>query len=783
MDVHASHSSQRAKLISHMRPVSRAAVACIGTVLFCIWWPHRLPVASSTHKAVEHAEPLRRLPHALGGDAPALQLTIVDPPPAPVPVLNTKRCVSGCADECSASSWAVHCQHCHCAGCGFCGAAPPPPSVVLPPLPLGRQHHEPTGTSDGKQIDSRIGRTDARPSDGGEDPFANTDDDSVFLADSRPPPSDAPPVPEPAHSSSRVGSRSVSDGSKRNRRDDSRGRGEQRGGRGKQHGRGSGAVSSATRASSGTHGAVLRHRNGTASTLDGPRSPKERERRAGAARRGILGGKPDDSVRGGAALDGISSTGRGPGTEGGALASGVPGGHRSAAGPVGSEPALSAPVEAREMMLLRRRVAVGVLTHSKASPKYASLEETWLPLFEQVVVFESHTDVSRVQQIWKYVPQRLYMRFPHASWYLIIDDDVFINQRRLLDFIATRNPNELALYGPGFCDWGVKASLKEKIATAISDVTLPQFIHIVIGGIMLFTSAAVKQFSDATMLMRCIDDLATLYSNDILLWDGLKTNAMYNQDWLFCWCLQVRLKGTVYLDNAFEDIDFPAQKCLTLADVVTQHVGIHHVAPRRMRALWRAYERVGARVDAAAHNASTSALAGWDPRSNLAASEAHDPSQAQQCQMGRHGDPYHHLPWKERRRVDTLPKPVAAGRCKSILDDPALAERYPHCIPHMRYVQAHSTTSPCAGRWGRHFCEGFQLDRTDDCNVQYYLFCERIYKIKSSGLKRGTWCPSPEGYPKHCCYGSAVAAPGVIPAKRQRQPSAYLLQVFPDRPS
>ena len=46
------------------------------------------------------------------------------------------------------------------------------------------------------------------------------------------------------------------------------------------------------------------------------------------------------------------------------------------------------------MLLQQQRVAVGVLTQSKASPKYASLLETWLPLFEQVVIFESHTDVS-----------------------------------------------------------------------------------------------------------------------------------------------------------------------------------------------------------------------------------------------------------------------------------------------------------------------------------------------------------------------------------------------------
>ena len=39
--------------------------------------------------------------------------------------------------------------------------------------------------------------------------------------------------------------------------------------------------------------------------------------------------------------------------------------------------------------------------------------------------------------------------------------------------------------------------------------------------------------------MQCIDDLETLYSNRVLLWNGLKQSAMYNQDWLFCWCLQV----------------------------------------------------------------------------------------------------------------------------------------------------------------------------------------------------------------------------------------------------
>ena len=63
------------------------------------------------------------------------------------------------------------------------------------------------------------------------------------------------------------------------------------------------------------------------------------------------------------------------------------------------------------------------------------------------MVFESHTDVARVQQIWKYIPQRLYKRFPGMHFYLIMDDDVFINRRQLLNFIHHRDPNELAIAG------------------------------------------------------------------------------------------------------------------------------------------------------------------------------------------------------------------------------------------------------------------------------------------------------------------------------------------------
>jgi len=45
-------------------------------------------------------------------------------------------------------------------------------------------------------------------------------------------------------------------------------------------------------------------------------------------------------------------------------------------------------------------LALGVLTQSKTSPRFASLAFTWLPHFQPyVMVFESNTDVSRVQQV------------------------------------------------------------------------------------------------------------------------------------------------------------------------------------------------------------------------------------------------------------------------------------------------------------------------------------------------------------------------------------------------
>ena len=267
--------------------------------------------------------------------------------------------------------------------------------------------------------------------------------------------------------------------------------------------------------------------------------------------------------------------------------------------------------------------------------------------------------------------QRLYRRYPTARFYLIMDDDVFI-RHLLTQFIANRDPHELALYGPGYCDWGVKRELKEKISMTLN-MQMPDFIHIVIGGIMLFTAAAVKRFTDSTLLMQCIDDLETLYGNQIFLWGGLKQSALYNQDWLFCWCLQVRMNGRVVFDKAFEDVEFPARKCTTLADSARYRVGIHHTNPRRIRALWRVYHR-------------------WAParEANRSLKAWRDPAEPVRCAIDSNGDPRERHSWSEHRYLDTFKRPVSTRECKSIVQSKEVQRRFPHCISHMAYVRKHA---------------------------------------------------------------------------------------------
>ena len=192
---------------------------------------------------------------------------------------------------------------------------------------------------------------------------------------------------------------------------------------------------------------------------------------------------------------------------------------------------------------------------------------------------------------------------------------------------------------------------------------------------MLFTRVAMQRFCDATLLMTCIDDLETLYSNGILLWDGLKDGALYNQDWLFCWCLQVRMNGTVYLDNAFEDTFFPQRKCLTLSDVARQTVGVHHVTPRRIHALWNAYQRVAVRREVDTHRLATNEWNAQHDREvgqpsvkgsgrsfstsgGRLGDDGRSPSRPQKCMLTARGNPYAHLAWEHKQTLRTLPRPV-----------------------------------------------------------------------------------------------------------------------------
>ena len=351
--------------------------------------------------------------------------------------------------------------------------------------------------------------------------------------------------------------------------------------------------------------------------------------------------------------------------------------------------------------------------------------------------------------------------------YLIIDDDVFVNPERLAAFVSARDPSELALYGPGFCDWGLKASVLAKAASLLSIAQMPPAVHLAIGGIMLFTAAAAKRFTDATAVMRCTDDLTTLSENGVKLWGGLKDRALFNQDWLFCWCLQVRFGGEVRVGDfdAFEDVDFAQDKCLTVSRAARSLVGAHHVNPRRMRALWRTYLR--------APNATAAASpAGAPPPARL--SDAAAPPPPPRCEVDGRGNPAEVRGLGERRFLDSFVKPAAARRCRSIVSSPEQQAEYPECVPRMARIKDAPHDSPCYGGLGHARCAGFQLDTNDNCNLQYYVFCEGLYKAE----RFGSICPAPANYPNHCCYGKALAfEAGALP--HAVRPQQHLLQVFP----
>ncbi len=267
---------------------------------------------------------------------------------------------------------------------------------------------------------------------------------------------------------------------------------------------------------------------------------------------------------------------------------------------------------------------------------------------------------------------------------------------------------------------------------------------------------------------------------------------------LVCWRMQVRMGGVVHLDNAFEDVQFPARKCATVVEVARNRIGTHHTSPRKLHALWRAYTRtatregwewngtaailaaeaaetVGASSTVAAEDGFASAVAAGAADSDttsvsstpaiLASSVAAgrssipDPSRPQRCSLSAKGDPYEELgdaganDDAQSQSADWLPRPVPAGTCVAAReDDVAMRTRYPHCLAHMAHVVKHASTMACHGALGRKRCDGFQLDVSDACNVQYFLFCEQVPGCSLSWRGRGV--PLPDGsMPPHACSG------------------------------
>merc|ERR1712083_979883 len=126
------------------------------------------------------------------------------------------------------------------------------------------------------------------------------------------------------------------------------------------------------------------------------------------------------------------------------------------------------------------------------------------------------------------------------------------------------------------------------------------------------------------------------------------------------------------------------------------------------------------------------------------------------------------------RYLDTFRRPPQATRCRSIVVAKKLQAHHPQCVPHMAFVKHHPESSPCWGGLGRNKCAGFQLDVNDNCNLQYYMYCEQLYKFGETK----SWCPAPKGYPAHCCYARALDEHAH--RKRRLGPKQYLLQVYPN---
>lgn len=228
------------------------------------------------------------------------------------------------------------------------------------------------------------------------------------------------------------------------------------------------------------------------------------------------------------------------------------------------------------------------------------------------------------------------------------------------------------------------------------------------------------------------------------------------------------MKGRVQFDSLFEDVSFPSRKCTTVSEASRSLVGIHHTNPRRVRALWRAHRRSARR--------EREGKRGWSGRRGETNSTIFDPAQPTQCHLSADGDPGDApVGLGQHRYLDSFRKPVKTSACRSILKDKQLQKTYPQCIKHMAYIKEHPSDSPCFGGLGRKRCEGFQLDVSDPCNVQYYLFCEQLFKSATQ-----SWCPSPEGYPQHCCYSQALKE--MLDGGKATLPQNHLLQVFPDSP-
>lgn len=178
-----------------------------------------------------------------------------------------------------------------------------------------------------------------------------------------------------------------------------------------------------------------------------------------------------------------------------------------------------------------------------------------------------YTNLALTQYKWKYVPIKLFEKFPQAQYYLLVDDDSYVYKKGLMKLIndgGIPSPEENAVVVSKFAAFSKPWSERRcrKVSESIFDTPenvgcLDTDFILIPGGIMMFTHEGLRKMANPFLITQCIDDLAVMDARGHYPYGGRYKmekegkKAYYNQDHLFSWCIQGRSRGKVIRSTSF----------------------------------------------------------------------------------------------------------------------------------------------------------------------------------------------------------------------------------------